>query len=49
MSDYGIFKNNELLIVCGSKEKAEEMQHNYPSSSVFPVVYVDHKWEKRDI
>lgn len=34
------------MMVCGSKEKAEEMLENYPEGKIFPVDRVNGKWVK---
>ena len=47
MEDYGIFKGEELLLVVGSKEKAETMSKNYPGSSIAPVIEVNKKWVRK--
>ncbi|WZL88313.1 hypothetical protein VS868_11970 [Salinimicrobium sp. 3283s] len=48
MEDHAIFRGENLQIVCGSKEKAEEMLPLYPGAKVFPVEYVNHKWVKKN-
>ena len=47
MSDYAIFLDGKPAIICGTKEKAEEMVRNYPGGEVHEVEEVNRKWVKR--
>ena len=51
MDDHGIFiaDKDQPIIVCGSKEKAEEMKENYPGAEVYPVEQVNREWVKKQI
>ena len=47
MDDHGIFVGEKLMLVCGSKEKAEQLLSNYPGGEVWPVEQVNRKWVKK--
>lgn len=46
MGNWGLLKNGHYFIVCGSKEKAEEMQLMYPEAEVHEVERVKGEWIK---
>lgn len=48
MDYHGIFKGEKRLLVCGSKEKAEQMAKDHPGAEVFPVEEVNREWVKKE-